>query len=62
MGNGEHGPERGPMRLGAGAAPPAVADARHSIQESGHQPADLAAYEPSDAPRRRPGRVDGEAQ
>jgi hypothetical protein len=59
--------ERGPRRPAAGEEPPAVAHSRHSIQESGRQPADRAAYEyergddPGRVPRRKPGPVDEEA-
>lgn len=61
MANEREAPERGPRRRPSGEGKVAPADSRHSIQESGHQAADPAAYaERSDdagAPRRRPGPI-----
>lgn len=65
MGDEREASERGPRRRAAGEAPAAAADSRHSIQQSGHQPADRAAHEQGDdagrVPRRQPGPVDEEA-
>jgi hypothetical protein len=65
MGDEREASERGPRHRAAGETPAAVADSRLSIQQSGHQPADRAAYEQGDdsgrVPRRQPGPVDEEA-
>jgi hypothetical protein len=56
---------RGPRPRATDEEPTGVVHHRHSIQESGHEPADPAAYESGDElsriPRRQPSAVDEEA-
>ncbi len=57
--------ERRPRRQTSREQPPAVAQSGHSIQESGHQPADSAPDEPREesrgrSARRQPGPVEEE--